>query len=124
MNLLDFLVLAGIVSAALGGYRIGFLARAASWLGLAAGFYAALRLLPTLLSSFQLPTASGRLLLAITVLIVGTFIGQALGLVVGHRVRGVLPAGRARKVDRVVGAVAGAVATMVALWLSVPTLAD
>lgn len=124
MNLLDFLVLAGIVSAALGGYRIGFLARVASWLGLAAGFYAALRLLPRLLSTFKLPTASGRLLMAVTVLIVGTFIGQALGLVVGHRVRGVLPAGRARKVDRMVGAVAGAFAIMVALWLSVPTLAD
>ncbi|MBW3615216.1 MAG: MarP family serine protease [Actinobacteria bacterium] len=124
MNLLDVVVLVGTVSAALGGYRIGFLARVSSWLGLALGFYLALRLLPTVLSSFELPTASARLLVAITVLIVGTFIGQALGLVVGHRVRGVLPAGRARRVDRLVGAVAGAVAIIVALWLSVPTLAD
>ncbi|MBW3557046.1 MAG: MarP family serine protease [Actinobacteria bacterium] len=124
MNLLDVVVVAGAVTAALGGYRVGFLARASSWVGLAGGFYLALRLLPSLLSSFKLPTASGRLLMAITVLIVGTFIGQALGLVVGHRMRGVLPAGRARRVDRVVGAVAGAMAVVVALWLSVPTLAD
>jgi len=124
LNLLDVAVLVAIVLAALGGYRMGFLARAGSWLGLAAGFYLALRILPALLSSVELPTASARLLMVITVLIIGTFIGQALGLVLGHRVRGVLPAGRARVVDRAVGAVAGAGAIVMALWLSVPTLAD
>jgi S1-C subfamily serine protease len=124
VNLLDIVVLAALVSAGLGGFRVGFLARVASWIGVALGFYLALRLLPLVLRSFDLPTASGRLLVAITVLIVGTFIGQALGLVVGHRVRGVLPQGGARTVDRVVGGVAGALSIVVVLWLFVPTLAD
>ena len=124
MNLLDVVVLAALVSAALGGFRVGFLARVASWIGVAVGFYLALRLLPLVLRSFELPTASGRLLVAVTVLIVGTFIGQAIGLVVGHRVRGVLPHGSARTVDRVVGGFAGALSIVLALWLFVPTLAD
>jgi S1-C subfamily serine protease len=124
VNLLDVVVLAALVSAALGGFRVGFLARVASWIGVAVGFYLALRLLPFVLRSFELPTASGRLLVAVTVLIVGTFIGQAIGLVVGHRVRGVLPHGGARTVDRVVGGFAGALSILLALWLFVPTLAD
>jgi S1-C subfamily serine protease len=124
MNLLDVVVFAAIVSAALGGFRVGFLARVASWIGVGVGFYTGLRLLPTVLSSFELPTASGRLLVAITVLIVATFIGQAIGLVIGHRVRGVLPIGGARTADRVIGSVAGAMSIVVALWLFLPTLAD
>ncbi len=124
MNLLDVVMLAAIVSAALGGFRAGFLARVASWIGIAAGFYVGLRLLPFALSSFELSTASGRLLVAITVLIVGTFIGQAIGLVIGHRVRGILPHGGARTVDRIVGAMAGGLSIVVVLWIFLPTLAD
>lgn len=124
VNLLDVVVIAALVSAALGGFRVGFLARVASWIGVALGFYVALRLLPLVLSSFELPTASGRLLVAVTVLIVGTFIGQAIGLVVGHRVRGVLPHGGARTADRIIGSFAGATSIILALWLFLPTLAD
>ncbi len=124
MNLLDVVVLAGIVVAALGGFRAGLLARAASWIGLGLGFYLALRLLPIVLESFESPAATGRLLIAITVLIVGTFFGQALGLVVGHRMRGVLPPGGVRTADRVLGAVAGGLSILVALWVFLPTMAD
>jgi S1-C subfamily serine protease len=124
VNLLDVVVIAAIVSAALGGFRVGFLARVASWIGLGIGFYTALRLLPWVLSSFELPTTSGRLLVAVTVLIVGTFIGQAIGLVVGHRLRGVLPIGGARTADRVIGSVAGALSIVLVLWVFLPTLAD
>jgi len=124
VNLLDVTVIGAIVLAGLGGYRAGFLARVASWVGIAVGFYISLRLLPTVLSSFRLPTASGRLLVAVTVLVVGTFIGQAMGLVAGHRARGFLPVGGARTVDRAVGAFAGAMSIVIALWLSLPTLAD
>ena len=124
MNLLDVVVLAAIVSAALGGFRVGFLARVASWIGVGLGFFVGLRLLPGVLATFDLPTPSGRLLVAITVLIVGTFIGQALGLVIGHRVRGVLPVGGARTIDRAVGGFAGALSIVVVLWLFLPTLGD
>jgi len=124
VNLLDVVVLVAVVSAALGGFRAGFLARVASWIGIALGFYVSIRVLPTVLSSFELPTPSGRLLIAITVLIVGTFVGQAIGLVIGHRVRGVLPLGGARTADRMIGGFAGALSIVLVVWIFLPTLAD
>lgn len=124
MNLLDVLVLAGVVSAALGGFRVGFLARVASWIGLAVGFYVGIRLAPTALEVFDLPAPPARLLVTLTVIVLGAFVGQALGLVVGHRVRGVLPVGGARTADRISGAVAGGLSVMISLWLFLPTLAN
>jgi S1-C subfamily serine protease len=124
VSLLDVLLLAGIVLAALGGYRAGFLARFTSWIGLAVGFFVGVRILPTVLEAFELPTVSARLLVVITVLVVAIFIGQALGLVAGHRLRMVLPRGGARTADRFAGGVAGALSVVVALWLLLPTIAD
>ncbi|HVM10703.1 MAG TPA: MarP family serine protease [Acidimicrobiales bacterium] len=124
MNLLDIVLLVGVVMAALGGWRAGFLARVTSWLGLALGFYVGLRILPSVLEAFELPTVSARLLVVITVLVVSIFVGQALGLIVGHRLRTGLPVGGARVADRGVGAAAGAISVLVALWLLLPTIAD
>ncbi len=124
MNLLDLMLLVAMVSAAVGGWRAGFLARVTSWLGIALGLYVGMRLLPTVLETFDLPTVSARLLVVVTVLVVIIFLGQALGLVAGHRIRGVLPMGGARTTDRTVGAVAGVLGVMVGLWLLLPTLAD
>ena len=49
MDLLDLIVIVVAVIAAVGGYRLGFFGRVASWLGLALGFYVAIRLLPSVL---------------------------------------------------------------------------
>ena len=46
MDLLDLVVILLAVAAAMGGYRLGLLGRVVSWLGLALGFYVAVRLLP------------------------------------------------------------------------------
>ena len=124
MSVLDVLLLVGIVLATLGGYRAGFLARFTSWIGLAVGFFVGVRILPTVLEAFNLPTVSARLLVVITVLVVAIFIGQALGLIAGHRLRMVLPRGGARTADRVAGGVAGALSVVIALWLLLPTIAD
>ncbi len=124
MNVLDLLVIAGIVAAGFGGFRVGLLARASSWIGLAIGFFLGLRLVPPLLRTFDPATASARLLVAVTVLVLGTFVGQAGGLLVGHRLRGVLPVGGARSADKVLGAVAGSLSVVVALWVFLPALTD
>ena len=124
MNLLDVLLLAAMASAGIGGWKAGFLARVTSWMGIAIGFYVGVRILPTVLEAFELPTVSARLLIVVTVLVVAIFIGQALGLIAGHRIRGVLPMGGARTADRAVGSIAGVLGVLIGLWLLLPTLAD
>lgn len=124
MNLLDLIVAVAAVSAALGGFRVGFLARATSWVGLVAGAYLAIRVLPSILTAVHPPKASTRFLLGAVVLVLGAFLGQAVGLILGHRVRAVLPHGPARTIDRGIGAAAGAAGVIATLWLLLPSVAD
>ena len=46
MSWLDLIIVGLAVLAAVGGYRLGFLARASSWIGLGLGLYVAARILP------------------------------------------------------------------------------
>ena len=122
MDTLDLIVIAVAVVAAVGGYRLGFFGRVASWLGLALGFYVAIRLLP---GSIRLTGSSPgtQLAVAVLVLVGGAVIGQALGLVVGSRLHRALPGGPVQQVDRVVGAGIGIVGVVAALWLLLPSIA-
>lgn len=121
MNILDLVVVVLMAGAALGGYRLGFLARALSWAGMGLGIVLAARFLPNILERFENGQPSGKLMIAVGVLLGGTFIGQALGLVVGARLQGVLPPG-GRPLDRAAGAASGVLGVLVGLWLMVPTL--
>ena len=122
-DVFDLVVLAVTVLAALGGYRIGFLGRVVSWVGLAAGIYVAARLLPTVFRHMQTSTASTLVIVAIAILVGGGMVGQALGMVAGGRLHHVLPIGPLRLVDRLVGGVVGAAGVLTVVWLLVPTLA-
>ena len=53
MNLLDLLLLAIAILAVVGGYRLGFTARAVSWFGLAAGVYISVKILPAFLNQLD-----------------------------------------------------------------------
>ena len=123
MNLFDILILLLIGSAALGGYRLGLLARGLSWLGMALGLVAAARFLPTLVGWFETPDPSGRFLVAVGFLLGGAFLGQAVGLLLGSRLHLALPAA-GRPLDRAGGAFAGAFGVLVAVWLLLPAVAD
>ena len=121
MNLVDLIIILLMVGAAVGGYRLGFLARALSWAGMGLGLVLAARFLPSILERFESGQPSGKLMIAVGVLLGGTFLGQALGLVVGAQVQGVLPPG-GRPLDRVAGAVSGVLGILVGVWLMLPTL--
>jgi S1-C subfamily serine protease len=124
VDLLDLVIILTVVIAAVGGYRLGFIGRVTSWLGLALGFYLAIRLLPTIVVDFA--TASPGLLvtLAAIVLIGGAMAGQGIGLLVGSKINRVLPIGGPwRHVDRAVGAAVGVVGIMAVLWLLIPSVA-
>jgi S1-C subfamily serine protease len=125
VNQLDVLLLLIIVSAVLGGYRLGFLARATSWIGLIIGLLAASYFLPDIVNSLQGYQPSTRFLIAAGVFLGAAFLGQALGLVLGANLHRALPfRGPLRQIDRAAGAVAGLAGVLVIIWLLTPSMAD
>ncbi len=123
MNAFDLGILVAAALAALGGWRIGFLARVFSWLGLGAGLYLAVRFLPNIVTFVHLSGSVPRVALAIVVLLAGAFVGQAVGLILGGRLHSVLPFGGVRTVDRAVGSLLGVAGVLAAVWLLAPSLA-
>ncbi|PZR80107.1 MAG: hypothetical protein DLM65_09040, partial [Candidatus Aeolococcus gillhamiae] len=124
MTVFDLVVLVAAAGAAAGGYRLGFLARVLSWIGLGLGLYIAARLLPAVLGALNFSTAGARLVTAVAILAGGAFAGPAAGLVVGAQLHSVLPVGPMRQVDRGIGAGVGALGVFVALWLLLPAIAN
>lgn len=124
MNLLDFSLLALAGMAVAGGYRLGFLARTASWIGMGLGLLAAARALPWLLGKFPDASAPELLAFAGIFLLGSSFIGQAIGLLVGTRIRIRLPSSDWAIADRTFGAIAGAFGVAIAFWLLLPAMAN
>jgi len=120
---LDIALVLFAVSAAVGGYRLGFLARASSWLGLAVGVVAGALVLPELLPRIEDASDVTKMLVAVATMVGCALIGQALGLVLGSRLHAELPLGAARRTDQVAGAGFGVVGVLVVLWILLPTLA-
>jgi S1-C subfamily serine protease len=124
VNVLDVVLVLVAISAAVAGYRLGFVARATSWLGLALGVTVGALALPPLLRQVRGASDVTAALVAISALVGSALLGQALGLVLGTRLNVALPAGPVRRVDQAVGALLGIAGLLVALWLLLPTLAD
>ncbi|MGH9094217.1 MAG: MarP family serine protease [Acidimicrobiales bacterium] len=124
MNLLDLVVIGLAISGAIGGFRMGLLARALSWIGLAVGLYVGARIVPTILRKAAAASPSGRLLVVLAVVVGLALLGLGLGLVVGSRLQRVLPGGPLRQVDRVAGAAVGVAGIFVALWLLLPAVSS
>lgn len=124
MNSFDWIILVAVVAAAVGGYRLGFMARVTSWIGLTIGLFVSARLLPNILEAFSGPDPAAKLFLAGGILIAGAFAGQALGLVAGHALRRAVPLGPIAWLDRSVGAFVGAVGVVMMVWFLLPAMAD
>ncbi|MGH9165711.1 MAG: MarP family serine protease [Acidimicrobiales bacterium] len=124
MNVLDVAILVALLGAAAGGYRLGFVARVASWIGLAVGIYLAVVLLPTALRTFDTPDPGTKLAIAAVILLAGAFLGQGLGLILGASLRQFVPPGPLRTVDRSIGAMVGGAGVIVTVWLLLPAIAE
>jgi len=124
MNLLDLIVAGAAAAAGFGGYRLGFVARAASWAGLVVGLVVGVWFLPAAVRTFDGPNPSTKLLIAAGVLLLGGFIGQGLGLIAGSSLRRFVPQGPLRAVDSSVGALVGVVGILASVWLLLPAIAD
>jgi len=121
---LDVVLVLVAISAAMAGYRLGFVARATSWAGLALGVTVGALVLPSLLRHLRGSSDVTVALVAIAALVGSALLGQALGLVLGTRLNVALPDGPVRRLDQVVGALLGIAGLLVGLWLLLPTLAD
>lgn len=123
MNQLDIVVLLMGLSAALGGFRIGFVARSLSWAGFGAGLVAGGALLPVVLRRFADAPPFAMVLLGILVLFGAGSIGGAVGEALGHSIRRSIP-GAIRPLDRAGGALAGGLGVLIGLWLVLPLMAE
>jgi S1-C subfamily serine protease len=125
MDALDLAILGAIAAAAFGGYRLGLLARAASWIGMTLGLFVGFKLLPEVIKLFDDPDSSSRLGITLMVLIAGAFIGQAVGLLVGMRIHAIIPLGPLRIADKTGGALFAAFGVLLVAWaLVVPSMRD
>jgi len=122
MDTLDLIVVALAAAAGIGGYRIGFVARATSWVGMAIGIFVATQLIPSLTAT---ETDGQRLLLVgVVVVFSGAILGQVIGLLAGTQLRMAIPRGHAQTADRVGGAAAGVLGVLVGFWFLLPILAQ
>ena len=124
MNLLDAAIVLASVGAALGGYRLGLLTRAAAWAGMTLGVVAAARIAPSLNRRFGALDANRALLITAVTLLTGAFLGQMVGQVVGSQLRARTSSPRQARLDKVLGAGSGVVLVAAAVWLLTPTMAS
>ena len=122
--MLDLLLVLAAVGAAVGGYRLGFLARVTSWLGLALGVLVGTWLMPEVMERLDDTSETTLAFVAICALAGAALVGQAAGLVLGSRLRIALPAGTLRTTDQAAGAMAGVAGVLIGLWLLLPTLGE
>ncbi len=124
-NALDVILAGLLVMGGFGGWRLGLLARAASWAGMALGLVLAARVLPTVVTSAERSSGrAGVVMIALAILAGGAFVGQAIGLLVGTRLHLGIRSAEGRSADAAAGAVTGVLGVLVAVWILVPTLAD
>ena len=123
--MLDVLIIVLLIGAGIGGYRLGFVARAASWAGMLVGLFVAARLMPRVIESLgEDASRTSLVLVAAGLLLGGAAIGQALGLLVGSRAQTGITTTGGKRADHLGGALAGVAGTLVIVWLLVPAGAD
>ena len=123
LTVLDLLIAAFAVSAAVAGYRLGLLTRAASWVGALGGLWIAAYATEPVVAWVRTEDPLLSLLVAAATILGLALIGQTIGLYVGAALRRRLARDRsARAIDRAGGAVAGVVGVLVTVWLLLPAL--
>lgn len=124
LNLLDLLLLLVALGAVVGGLRLGFVARAASWAGIGVGLALATWTVPTSLSLIADGQPGLRLSVGIVVLTLTVTVVASAFQAVGLRARRSIAASPLSGIDRVFGAVAGGLAVVLLVWFLLPAAAD
>lgn len=124
VNLLDLVLVVLAASAALGGYRLGLLARGTSWLGLGVGLLASTFTVPWVLRLVPADEAPARLVIGVATLVFTTGFLASLGEAMGLRLRGALSRTALVPVDRGLGFVAGLFGVLALVWALLPAAAE
>jgi S1-C subfamily serine protease len=127
VNFLDLLILAAALAAGWIGYRLGFVRRLTSWVGLCAGVVLAVLLVDDVAEALRGTPPRTRLLGALAFVLLAATIGQAVGYAIGgvlHRRFGRTASAGLRQGDRVAGAALGVTGVLVVMWLLIPALAS
>lgn len=124
VNVLDVLLLGLLTLAVIGGMRVGFVARALTLVGLALGALVATRTVPFSLGLLETALPSARLLVGIGVLVLTIGVCTSMCGWIGRRLRSGLAATPLSGLDRVAGALTGAVLIIGALWFLLPAVSD
>lgn len=124
MNGLDLILLTLALFAAVGGWRLGFLRRLSGWVGTAVGLGVGILMAPTVVGWFRLDSDLGVLFVGTALLVLLASIGQAVGAVIGSRLRRGVDSDHGRNLDALGGGALGVVAVIVLAWLVVPVMAD
>jgi uncharacterized membrane protein required for colicin V production len=125
VNLLDLTIILALLAAIIGGYRLGFLARLCSWVGLALGAVLALRFASRIGDALDRSAPETRFVAAtaffVAVAMVGQGLGLALGVVLHERINGTRGVGHG---DRLAGGVVGGLGVLLIVWLIAPAMAE
>ena len=125
MNLLDVSILLALLAAVVGGYRLGFLARLCSWVGLALGAVLALRFAGRIGDALDRSAPETRFVAATAFFVAVAMVGQGLGLAVGlllhERINGSRRVGHR---DRLAGGAVGGLGVLLVVWLIAPAMVE
>jgi hypothetical protein len=125
MNILDVALLAVLVTAGVGGYRLGLLVGGTAWVFLLQGLVAASLATPVLVDAVAGDSLGLRIVLGLVLFVAAGFGAHYLGRLVGRHFRASLLPEHLLDADRLAGAAVAPVAVLVATWLIVlPPLAD
>jgi S1-C subfamily serine protease len=124
VNFVDLLIVGLVIMAAVGGYRLGFVTRVFSWVGLAIGLVLGIRfLLPWAVGQLPRGSTATAFMVALLVVVICGMLGQAFGFVVGAKLRPPGRDGQHSQFDRVLGGFAGFAGAVLAIWLLLPIAA-
>jgi S1-C subfamily serine protease len=124
VNALDLVVVALVSLAIVGGWRLGFVARALAWVGIVAGLAIGARFLPRVVTAFGGTRPENRASVAVLFLLVAATLGQTVGLALGRLAHRVFPMPQPLpRWDRMAGAALGVFGVFALVWMIIPSFA-
>jgi len=125
VNFLDLVVIAVATGAGWVGYRMGFVRRVTSWVGLAVGLVVAVAFVPDVADALRGSPPRTRLLVSLAFVVIVATVSQAVGYTIGSALHARLGshASGLHRGDRIAGAAVGVGGVLLVMWLLIPALA-